>query len=81
MTNIVKADKNRLTIRGVEDGVSYLVQRLSRGWWVELAPQKPRRIRSLTTAKHDLGEHLQAMAEAGFSFEPSAKHEVPPCRF
>ena len=81
MKSIVKADKNRLTIRGVENGVHYLVQRLSGGWWVEVAADKVRRVRTVTKAKNDLSEHLQAMAEAGFSFEPSDKQPVPPCRF
>ena len=80
VTNIVKADKNRLTVRGVVDGMNYLVQRHGPGWWIEPAPDKPRRVRAVN-AKKDLSEHLDALGEAGFSFEPSRKENVPPCRF
>lgn len=39
--------------------------------------------RAVTHATKDLSEHLDALAESGFSFKPSAasKTKVPPCRF
>lgn len=82
MTTIAKADKSRLTIRGVQDGREYLVRKEGPGWWVEPAPENPRsRKRELLPATRDLSEYLNAMADEGFRFEPAAKEKVPPCRF
>lgn len=82
MTTIARADKSRLTIRGVQDGREYLVRQEGPGWWVEPAPVKARsRKRSLYTATCDLTAHLNALADEGFTFEPAAPEKVPPCRF
>ena len=82
MTMIAKADKSRLTIRGVQDGREYLVKKEGAGWWVEPAPDtKPCRKREILAATCDLSEHLNALADQGFSFEPTTKETVPPCRF
>jgi hypothetical protein len=82
VTTIAKADKSRLTIRGIQDGHEYLVKREGAGWWVEPAPQRVlSRKREVLTATRDLSEHLDALAQEGFSFEPAAKENVPPCRF
>jgi hypothetical protein len=82
MTMIAKADKSRLTIRGVQDGREYLVKQEGTGWWVEPAPENSSsRKRELSRATRDLSEHLNALADEGFSFEPAPKENVPPCRF
>jgi hypothetical protein len=79
---IAKADKSRLTIRGVQDGREYLVKREGAGWWVEPAPEKTMsRKREVLSATRNLSEHLNALADEGFSFEPVAQQDVPPCRF
>ena len=75
------ADKNRLTVRGIENGKRYLVKKEGDGWWIEPAPQARRRVRHLTKAKQDLTVHLDALAAEGFSFEPAKKENVPSCRF
>jgi len=41
MTTICIADKNRLTIRGVQHGQRYLVKKEGHGWWIEAAPRAP----------------------------------------
>ena len=76
MTTICIADKNRLTVRGVENGKRYLVKREGDGWWIEPAPVAPRRIRKLTRASRDLSEHLNALAAEGFSFAPEKKEDL-----
>lgn len=81
MTSIVIADKNRLTVRGVLDGARYLVRAEANGWWIEPVPEIRRRTREVNDAKKDLAEHLDALANHGFEFEPSATENVPPCRF
>jgi hypothetical protein len=81
MTTICIADKNRLTVRGVENGRRYLVKKEGDGWWIEPAPKARRRTRQLTLATRDLSDHLDALASEGFSFEPAKKENVPPCRF
>ena len=43
MTTIAKADKSRLTIRGLVDGEHYLVQERPGGWFV--SPEKKHRIK------------------------------------
>lgn len=81
MTTIVKADKNRLTIRGVTNGAEYLVTKQANGWWIEAAPAARSRKRTVKRATMDLSDHLNALAEEGFSFTPSKKEKIPPCRF
>jgi hypothetical protein len=81
MTRIVIADKNRLTVRGVLDGARYLVRAELNGWWIEPAPESRRRQREVKEARQDLSAHLDSLARHGFSFEPSKKEGVPPCRF
>jgi hypothetical protein len=81
VTTICIADKNRLTVRGIENGKRYLVKKEGDGWWIEPAPQVRRRVRQVTHAKKDLSDHLDALATEGFSFEPEKKENVPPCRF
>ena len=81
VTTIVKADKNRITVRGVTDGARYLVREEAKGWWVEPAPHRQSRARKVTCASKDLSAHLDALADEGFTFEPLSKENVPPCRF
>ena len=81
MTHTVKADKSRITLKGIEDGRFYIVHHEGERWMVEPAPDKTRRARVVTAGKGDLGDHLQAMADAGFTFEPAQQPPVPPCRF
>jgi len=81
VTMICVADKNRLTVRGIENGRRYLVKKEGDGWWIEPAPQARRRTRQVTRATRNLSDHLDALANEGFSFEPSNKENVPPCRF
>jgi hypothetical protein len=81
VTTICTADKNRLTVRGVRNGARYLVKKKSNGWWIEPAPQPRRRIREVKAATRDLSDHLAALANEGFAFEPLPKGKVPPCRF
>jgi hypothetical protein len=81
VTNIVIADKNRLTVRGVLDGARYLVKQEGNGWWIEPVPESRRRPREVKNAKKDLAVHLDALAAHGFTFEPTQKESVPACRF
>ena len=81
VTTICIADKNRLTVRGVRHGARYLVKKESNGWWIEPAPQPRRRVRKLKAATRDWCDHLAALAEEGFAFEPLPKEKVPPCCF
>jgi len=74
MTMICVAEKNRLALRGVRDGRRYLVKKERTGWWVELA-------RAGKKSPPPLSARLDALAAEGFSFEPQAKENVPPCRF
>lgn len=67
MTMIAKADKSRLTIRGIQDGQEYLVKKEGSGWWVEPAPKRIlSRKREVLTATRDLSDHLNALADEGF---------------
>ncbi len=43
MTTVAKADKSRLTIRGLVDGDHYIVREQPGGWFI--TPEKPRRIK------------------------------------
>ena len=81
MTTIATADKNRLTVRGVMDGARYLIKKEANGWWIEPAPAATRRVRQVKAAKKDLTAHLDALAASGFTFAPTSKESVPPCRF
>jgi hypothetical protein len=78
VTMICIADKNRLTVRGVQHGQRYLVKKEGDGWWIEPAP---RRARQVVQSTRDLTDHLDALAAEGFAFEPVKKDIVPPCRF
>ena len=80
VTTICIADKNRLTVRGVQNGQRYLVKKEGDGWWIEAAPRAPRRVRQSQSTR-DLTDHLDALAAEGFAFEPVKKENVPPCRF
>lgn len=86
MTSLVKADeKGRIPIRGSERGRQYLVTKTEEGWWVTPAPslRAPKRRREWAGPKMDLAEHVEAMAEVGFTFEPSSsgKSKVGRCPF
>ena len=43
MTTVAKADKSRLTIRGLVDGQHYIVREQSGGWFI--SPEKTHRIK------------------------------------
>ena len=43
MTTVAKADKSRLTIRGLVDGQHYLVQERPGGWFI--TPEKSHRVK------------------------------------
>jgi hypothetical protein len=43
MTTVAKADKSRLTIRGLVDGQQYLVQERPGGWFI--TPEKKHRVK------------------------------------
>ena len=43
MTTVAKADKSRLTIRGLVDGRQYIVREQPGGWFI--TPEKPHRIK------------------------------------
>jgi len=43
MTTVTKADKSRLTIRGLVDGEQYLVREQTGGWFI--TPEKTRRVK------------------------------------
>ncbi len=74
MTTICIAEKNRLALRGVRDGRRYLVKKESAGWWVQPAGNGKKSPPQLTAL-------LDALAAEGFTLEPQAKENVPPCRF
>ena len=40
---VAKAEKSRLTIRGLVDGRHYIVRKQSGGWFI--TPEKPRRVK------------------------------------
>jgi hypothetical protein len=43
MTTVAKADKSRLTIRGLIDGHHYIVREQPGGWWI--TPEKTHRVK------------------------------------
>ena len=43
MTTVAKADKSRLTIRGLIDGHHYIVREQPGGWWI--TPEKSHRVK------------------------------------
>jgi len=45
MTTVAKADKSRLTIRGLVDGEQYLVQEQPGGWFI--TPEKTHRVKKI----------------------------------
>lgn len=83
MTTAVKADRGRLTIRGVKNGQTYIVQKLDEGWLVvpepQFKPSKPNR--EWDGPRHDLSYHLDALAKEGLEFKRTMGKEAPPCRF
>lgn len=86
MITLVKADdKGRIPIRGTEEGRQYLVTKANGGWWVTpaRAVRPPKKRREWASPKKDLAEHLQGMADQGFTFEPSktSRTKVGRCRF
>ena len=83
MTTTSVADKSRLTIRGVQDGRTYLIVRYAQGWWVQDAPiaRPPKRRREWAGPKKDLTEHLDALSRHGLEALAPIKTEVPSCRF
>ena len=86
MTTLVKADdKGRIPIRGTEEGRQYRVTKANGGWWVMPAQgvRPPKKRREWAGPTKDLSQHLQEMADLGFTFEPSeiSKQKVGPCRF
>ena len=86
MKTLVRADeKGRISIRGTQKGRQYLVTQASGGWWVMPVPdvRVPQKRREWAGPKKDLSEYLEAMADLGFTLEPSntAKQKVGPCRF
>ena len=82
MTMIAKADeKRRLSVPGIRRGRRYLIKKQNDGWWIKPAPPSNQRVRESQRPASSLVEHLEAMRELGFSFEPLKKENVPPCRF
>ncbi len=82
MTTIAKADeKRRLPVPGIRRGGRYLIKQQNGGWWIEPTPQASKRARKIKNPARSLVEHLEAMRELGFSFEPLKKENVPTCRF
>jgi hypothetical protein len=83
MTTIVTADRGRLSIRGVQDGRSYLVQTLPEGWFVRPQPPEapPKRSLEWSGPQRDLTEHLDDLAKHGLVVERTMDQEAPPCRF
>lgn len=83
MITSVKADRGRLSIRGVKDGQRYLVQEVPEGWFVMPEPtaRTPKRRREWEGPKRDLTEHLDALASEGLIVERSMDEEAPRCRF
>jgi len=72
VTTIVKADKNRLTLRGVAAGRRYLVTRYAKGWWVTEAPtvRPPKPLREWDGPQRDLTEHLDELSALGLELHP-----------
>ena len=86
MATIVTADnKHRICIKGAQEGSKYLVAKSGEGWWVTPHRESPpfRNGREWAGSKKSLDEHLQALADLGFSFEASeaSKQKVGPCPF
>lgn len=84
MTIAVKADnRNRLSIRGLKTGRTYLIHQLPEGWLVTPEPEvkPPKRRREWRGPKRDLTEHLDALAREGFEFKRTMAEEAPACRF
>jgi hypothetical protein len=89
MTTLVTADdKGRVSLRGVKHGRKYLVNRSGDEWRVtpyqeaHLHPASRNR-KEWAGSKRSLGDHLQALADAGLELEraENAKQPPPPCRF
>ena len=78
MTKSVKGqDRGRLSINGVEKGETYLVQTLPNGGWMitpALKVVEPKVGRTWSCPKKGLRQHLDDLADAGFTFE---KHTFP----
>jgi len=86
MTTLVRADeKGRVCIRGTKKGREYLVKAEPGGWWIRPVPKfrRPKKRQQWSEPAKDLSEHLQDMADLGFTFESSepAKQKVGPCPF
>ena len=65
MTTVSKADKNRITIRGLVDGNLYLVREQPGGWFV--FPEKKHRVKKsgMSAAQFsELHRHRAALGEA-----------------
>ncbi len=80
MVAIVKADRSRLSIRGIVDGASYRVQTTPTGWIVEPVVRAAE-LREWDGPQKDLTEHLDSLAESGLVIERTMDKEAPPCRF
>jgi hypothetical protein len=78
---ICKADKNRVTDRGAQNGQPYLVKKEGDGWWIEPVPRARRRVCRMAQATRDLTDHLDALAAEGFAFELLKKENVQACQF
>ncbi len=58
MITVAKADKNRLTIRGLVDGAAYLISARAGGWFV--VPEKKHRVRKSGMSAEQFAELYQA---------------------
>lgn len=63
MTAIAKADKSRLTIRGLVDGQQYLVREQPGGWFI--TPEKKHRIKRTGMNADDFARLFQSRAPLG----------------
>jgi hypothetical protein len=72
MTTISKADKSRLTIRGLVDGQQYLVREQPSGWFI--TPEKKHRIKKTGMSAETFARLYRARAplDAGTAGEIAA---------
>jgi hypothetical protein len=72
MTTISKADKSRLTIRGLVDGQQYLVREQPGGWFI--TPEKKHRIKKTGMSAETFARLYRARAplDAGTAGEIAA---------
>ena len=72
MTTIAKADKSRLTIRGLVDGDHYLIREQPGGWFV--FPEKKHRVKTKGMSAEKFAELYRQRAPLGEAADEVARN-------